>query len=119
MQVEGIFVLRSLGPDQQGVLIPQAVANAKLVEHIGVVDRDVGDHEIRKHQQPKHVFTDVALPRDLAGRASLDACLLQRRSDQLPFHPIKVDAILRTERSHDKGARGCHDSCPLMGEALT
>ena len=60
----------------------QRVADAELVEGVGVVDRHVGDDEIGGDEQPEHVLADVALPDELAGRAAIDrdAVLVRSRS---------------------------------------
>ena len=47
-------------PNQDRALRPQPVADAELVEDIGIVDRDVGDHEIVGDQHLEHVDPDVA-----------------------------------------------------------
>ena len=88
------------------------VADAELVEGVGVVDRDVGQHEVGGDEQPEHVLANVALADELAGRAAIDgqavlsAQPLERRPDEHPLDLVEVDALLDAERPYEERAHG-------------
>ena len=70
-QVERVLV--DVRAEQESRVRPHAVPDAELVEHVGVVDRDVGDDEVGAHQEAEHVLADVALLHDLRRRGACDA----------------------------------------------
>src|SRR5688572_19906249 len=88
----------------------KSVADAELIKNVGVIDRDVGDHEVGCDEQPEHVFADVALADELARRAAvdreavLDAEPLERRPDEDRLDMVEVDAFLGPERPDEEGA---------------
>ena len=93
--------------DQDRALAPQAVADAQLVEHVGVVQRDVADHQVGLDDQREHVLADVAGVDDLAGGAAVEAVGGQRRREQFVVDALEVDATilavaLLAERSDDE-----------------
>ena len=77
--------------DQDRALLPQRMADAELVEDVGVVDRHVADDKVRLEDQAEHVLADVARLDDLAGRAAAEACGLQRGLDEGFADLLEVD----------------------------
>ena len=81
------------------------MTDAELVEDVGVVDRDVGNHEIGRDQQAEHVFADVAGLRDVGRGRAFQARRLQRRLDQELVNGLEIDALLDVEGANDERAR--------------
>ena len=99
-QVEGILV--DIGAEQERRIGPHAVPDAELVEHVRVVDRDVGDDEVGAHQQPEHVLPDVSLLDDFRRGAARDADLSQRRLDERFVDVVEIHASFRAEGPNDE-----------------
>ncbi len=76
--------------------------NAELVKNIGVVNRNVGNHQIGNEQLLEHVGANVSLLKKLARRAAGQTRLLHGRTNQLSFDSVKVYAVLVAEGPHDK-----------------
>jgi hypothetical protein len=129
LEVERVLGLRRLGTQQERVLMAQRVPDAELVERVGIVDRHVGDDEIRGHEQPEHVLADVALPDELSGGAALDGNLVlvaqphERGPYERPLDFVEVDSLFRAKRADKKGAHAVpslhllHDNPRLVPEA--
>jgi hypothetical protein len=95
------------------VLLAQRVTYAELVENVGVVHRDVADHEVGLGDQREHVGTDIAGVDQFARRAASQAAPLERRPDQLGMDLLEVDVLarrilLRAEAADDEDARHAH-----------
>ena len=101
-QVERILV--DIGTEQERRIGPHAVPDAELVEHVCVVDRDVGDDEVGAHQKPEHVLADVPLLDDFRRGAARDADLSQRRLDQRFVDVVEIHSSFRAERPNDESA---------------
>ena len=90
------------------------MAHTELVPHIGVVDADVGEHQVGQQQFLEHVGADVAGALLLIGAEGLEAGLLQGRPDQALVHLVELDLLpvgigLGAEGHHHEGVRaGVH-----------
>jgi hypothetical protein len=82
--------------------VAQRVANAQLVKSIGVVDRDVGDHQVGDQQLLEHVGADITLLNELAGGAAGQSRLLHRWANQLLLDAVEVNAAFGTKRTDDE-----------------
>ena len=80
------------------------MADSELVEDIGVVDRHVGDHQVRGQQKMEHVGANVPLLDDLTGRAAADTDRVERGRDEMFFDPVEVDTLLRAEGTDDESS---------------
>ena len=93
-----------LGPDQDGLTGAQCVTNAELVEHVRVVHRDVGDHQVGEQQLLEHVDADISRLDELHRRVAGDFRRGERWIHEPPLHFGEVDAAARTEWADDEGA---------------
>ena len=59
------------------------MADAQLVPNVGIVDRQIRDHEVGDQQLLEHVGADVAGAHLLVGAEQLQPRRLQRRLDVL------------------------------------
>jgi len=71
------------------------MADADLVEHVGVVDRDVTDDDVGFEEEGEHDFTDVTGLDDLTGGAAVRIVGFQRRLDQLAIYTVEVGLSTR------------------------
>ena len=78
------------------------MTNPKLVEGIGVVDRDVRNDQISDQQLLEHIRTVIALVDELDCCAPRKLQCLESRANQLPLDPVKIDAIFDTKWADDK-----------------
>src|SRR5262249_54147844 len=108
LQIERIFVPRALCTNEQSMSFLQAMPDAQLVKDVGIVDRDVGDHDIGEDEQPEHVLPNVPLSRDFARCAPLDPTCVERRRDQLFLDLVEIDTVFDSEGPNDECARYFH-----------
>ena len=92
------------------------MADAELVEHVGVVHRDVADDEVGLEDQREHVGADVAGVFHLGRGAAGQAAARQRRVDQVGVHAVEVNGSalrigLGTEAADDEDT--LHVELPL------
>src|SRR5262245_60151 len=92
----------------------QAMSDAQLVKDVGIVDRDVGDHDIGEDEQPEHILPNVPLSCDFARCAPLDPTRVERRRDQLFLHLIKIDTVFDSEGPNDECACYSHLQAPKL-----
>ncbi len=83
------------------------MTNAELVEDVRVVNRQIGDDEIRGQQTAKHVDANVARLDDVERLATFSANGFERRADKLARHRVEVYLVslpvrLFPERANDK-----------------
>ena len=88
----------------------QGVAHAEFVPDVGVVQRQVGQHQVGGQQLLEHVAADVAGALFLVGAEDAAAGVLQRRFQQLGEDAVEVDrravgAGLGAEGHGDEGVR--------------
>ena len=100
--------------DHEGAARAQRVAHAQLVEHVGVVQRNVGDHDVGMRQQLEHVLADVAGLDDDLGGGAIDSGRAHRGVDQLTLHTLVVHLIRFCGSGHDlaHAERPHHESAP-------
>ena len=108
VDVEGLRRPRPL--HQHHTTGAQRVAHAKLIPDIGVVEREIGDHQVGDQQLLEHVGADVSGALLLVGAEHLEAGMLERRADQLGVDAIEVDRHtvmpgLDAEGHGDEGVR--------------
>ena len=87
------------------------VADAELVENVGVVDRQISDDHIRGDQLAEHVFADVPLIDERERGAPGQRCHLHAsdgRLNQVTLHGVEVDALARSEGADDEDALEHH-----------
>lgn len=77
----------------KGVLLAQGMTYAELVEHGGVVNRDIADHHISLDDEAEHVGADLACIHDFPGGGAFQPALLQCGVDQTLLHLLEVDLI--------------------------
>ncbi len=88
----------------------QRVSDPELVKGVGIVDRHIGDDEIRRDEQPEHVFANISLPDEFAGGSAIDRDVVlvaqaqERGPDQRPFDIVEIDSFFRAKRSDEKSA---------------
>ena len=105
LEVERIFGLGRLRPQQERMLVAQRVANPKLVKSVRIVDRDIGHDEIRRDQQAKHVLANVSLPDEAVLLPAMVVVVLHvggRARDQRPFRHLAESPFSRAKRSDEK-----------------
>src|SRR5580693_4989211 len=78
------------------------MTNPQFVEHIGVVDRDVGDDNIRHQELLKHVGPDVPSLEEWHGRAALNVARRKGWHDQVLLYILEVDAFFRAKGANDE-----------------
>ena len=90
----------------------------ELVEHVCVVNRDVGDDEVGAHQKPEHVLPDVALLHDFGGGVAADPDLSKRRLNELFVNRVEIDSCLGAERPDDECTGHGVATCLPFGRML-
>ena len=111
VDVEGLGVARPLDEDHPAG--PQGVAHPQFVPHVGVVDAQVGHHQIGHQQLLEHVQADVPGPLLLVGPQHLQPRILQGRLDQFIENAVEVDLLTLVVRL---GAEGhCHEGMEFHG----
>src|SRR5262245_15107811 len=83
------------------------MADAEFVKRVGVVNRDVRNHQIGNQQFLKHVGANVALLDDFAGGAAEPTDRFDRRLNQLSLDAVEIDAILGSKRPDDEDLIHC------------
>ena len=87
------------------------MADPQLVVDVRVVNRDIGDDELRRDQPLEHVSTDRSRTVVYLGGGAQHLRPCHRWSDQFIFNALEVDRgsrladFLGAEWSNDEGAR--------------
>ena len=74
----------------RGARWPQGVADAELIEHIGIGAGDIGDRVMAEHEPLEHRLMDRAADLFLIGADRLESRLLDGRTDDLFEHGIEI-----------------------------
>jgi hypothetical protein len=80
--------------------------DAEFVKRIWIVGGDVGDHEVGNQQLLKHVCADIPGLKNLAGCSAFGGNVLERRTDEILFDSVEVDAFAYAERTDDESSHG-------------
>jgi hypothetical protein len=91
VDVEGAGVARAL--HQHHAACAQRVAHTELVPDVGVVQRQVGHHEVGGQQLLEHVGADVAGPLFFVSAEDLKTGVFQRGFDELAVDAVEVDGL--------------------------
>ena len=96
--------------DVNEAALAHGVADAQLVEDVGVVDAEVGDDQVRQQQLLEHVGQDVATDRLLVGPERLEAGLPESGPyelliDTVEVYPVAIGRLLAAERHDDERVR--------------
>ena len=94
--------------DQHHAAAAQSMPHPELVPDVGVVNRQVSQHQIGEQQLLKHVGADISSAHLLIGTEGIQAGLFERGLNQLRVDAVEVDAAaisrrLGAERHHHKG----------------
>ena len=106
IDVEGLGRTRPLHQDHAAR--PQRMAHPQFIPDIGVVQGEIGHHQVGHQQLLEHVGADVAGALLLVGAEHLEARRLERRADVFAIDAVEVDRLavvpwLGTEGHGDEG----------------
>jgi hypothetical protein len=88
------------------------MSDPQLIKHIRVVNRNIGDYQVSKEKQLKHVFANIAGFRNRSRRPTRDPGLFKTWTDQEFLDTVEVDTFLMSKRANNKSL---HSSSPASG----
>ena len=78
------------------------MADSQFVEHVRVVNRNIGHHDVGHQQLLEHIGADISRLHEDFSRVALYVAGGQRRSDQVLVYVFEINIMLRAERTNDK-----------------